>query len=47
MHNKYVLISLAELIKNCKNYLSTIHGFVDDFKNEIGPDDMEHQKDRE
>ena len=30
-----------------KTYLSTVHGFVDDFKNEIGPDDMEHQKDRE
>ena len=45
MHNKYVLISID--YKNCKNYLSTIHGFVDDFKNEIGPDDMEHQKDRE
>ena len=25
-------------------YLSTIHGFVDDFKDEIGPNDMKHQK---
>ena len=45
MH-KYVLIYTEALIKNCKNYLSTIHGFVDDFKYEVGPNDMEHQEDR-
>ena len=27
-----------------KTYLSTIHGFIDDFKNEISPNDMEHQE---
>ena len=25
-------------------YLSTVHGFVDDFEDEIGPNDMEHQE---
>ena len=30
--------------KQCSTYLSTIHGFVDDFKDEIGPNDMKHQK---